>query len=220
MNFPLIIVFLRAWQITAASVFSYILKHLLFLHFVPEIAFRITRKICESLFTSLAMEYWSRRKAAHWHVGRISLSNRVTLPDVLGLGHQGFFHIDGQQSAVGQDADTIHYLRSSGCGFMLLVSGLVVCPSLSVAFPLFCSVQWWEPLWGHEPPRHLRELWDGLPHTFPGVHGWQLEWDHEGNWDLEARSSSCGEREILMCGLFSGAWASKGKGNRTQKLGC
>lgn len=142
---------------------------------------RLQEKVCESLLTSLAMEYWSRGKAAQWHVGRISLSNRVTLPDILGLSQKGLFLIDGQQSTVGQGADTIHHLRSSGCEFMLLVSGLVVCPPLSAALPLFFSMQWWEPLRGHEPPRHLRELWDGLPHTFPGVHGWQLEWDHEGN---------------------------------------
>lgn len=135
------------------------------------------------------MQYWSRRKATQWHTGRIPLSNRETLPDILGLGHQGFFHTDGQQPTIGQGADSIHCLRSSGCEFILLISGVVVCPLLSIALPLFFSVQWWEPLWGHEPPRHLWELWDGLPHTFPGVHRWQLEWNHEGNWDLEARIS-------------------------------
>lgn len=58
-----------------------------------------------------------------------------------GVGHQGFFHTGGQQPTIGQGADTICYLRSSGCELILLISEMEVCPPLSVALPLFFSVQ-------------------------------------------------------------------------------
>lgn len=137
---------------------------------------RLQEKFRESLFASLVMEYWWRRKAAQWQVGRIPLSNWVTLLYIPWLGHQCFFCIAGQQPTVGHGADAIAWglqaVRSLKSPSPVLAVDLraINVSSADSRNPLPFSMQWWEPLWGHEPPCHLWELRDGLPHTLPGVH--------------------------------------------------
>lgn len=128
----------------------------------------------------------------------------------------------GQQPAVGQGAEAISW--------DVQVARSLKCPSLAPAVdlrassvsstdscdPLPFSVQWREPLWGHEPSRHLWELRDGFPHAVPGVHRWQLERDHEGNWASVAWVSLLWGRR--NSDLFSSALV--GKGREAQELSC